>query len=142
MSCHKKNIVMLRGMYFCPWVLEISQFCFWKMIGRDLSIILTIQFFDQSFRLWEIENTILLYLVTFYVCDVITPDLQFWGQFCNHFKNGTIIFYNLERSGIFEPPKLTNLWTKTLLENGSLVQTAIVRLRGIIFLLTPILKIG
>ena len=61
----------------------------------------------------------MLYLLWFCrVCDVITPEVEIGGQFRKVYLNGTLICYNLDHNGFFVTSKLTNLWTKSLLEYG------------------------
>ena len=61
----------------------------------------------------------LLYLLCFCrVCDVITPEVEIGGQFRKVYRNGTLIYYNLDHYGFCVTSQLTNLWTKTLLEYG------------------------
>ena len=86
-------------------------------------------------------NAILLYLVIYFMFVTSSPEVAIRGQFCKTIQNGTMVFYNLDRNGIFVLPKLTNLWKKILLKYGFLVQSAIVMSRGI-YLLPLIFKIG
>ena len=113
---HQKNLVVFRGMYFLPWVLEIRSILFCcNMIGRDSTMTRTNQFFDTIF-VYEKCRPQYCYIYLLNVCDVITPKVDIGGQFRKRFQNGTIV-----------PPKLTNIWTKILLKYGFLAPLRIHR---------------
>ena len=84
----------------------------------------------------KLQHNIAIFIDIFHVCDVITSEIRTGGRFRKCYQNGTMIVYDF-----FVPPKLTNLWATILLKYGLLIQTAIVRLRGLYFC-PLLLKIG
>ena len=60
----KKHIVVTRCI-FLTLRLEIGQYFFCKLIGRDSSVFLMISVFVCIISLWDIDNAILLYLLMF-----------------------------------------------------------------------------
>ena len=92
------------------------------MIRRDSSAICNIHLLNTN-KLFEVnlQHNIAIFIDVFYVCDVITPEVEIGGHFRKMYLNGTLVSYNLDRYGFCATSKVTYLWT-TILEYGVFVR--------------------
>ena len=86
------------------------------MIRRDSAIIFTISLLNKNKLVGiNLQHNIDIFIYFSHVCDVITPEVEIGGKVN---QNDTLISYNLYRYGFCVTSKVTNLWTKILLEYG------------------------